>query len=155
MIHVNTHGAIPLSGDTFLGIGVDWAGTQTISAEGLAVFRVNRNAADDTITSVDLVKLIQHQDSARTPAVNEKPFRIGTFSSFTSLGRFWFIDAWVNYSIGTRRHIGLFNVENYDYLDLKNNTGIISKINAGRAVVDAAAGRDEFPLQTELGLFRF
>jgi hypothetical protein len=153
--HIETHGAIPLGKDTFLGIGADWTLTKTVSSDGLAIFRVNRNTSDDTVLSVDLVELIQDPNNARIPESDEKPFRHNAFFSFTSSGRFWFVDAWVSYPIGTRRHLGFFNVETYDYLDLKDRTDIIDKINAGRDVIDAAAGRAEYPLKTNFGLFRF
>jgi hypothetical protein len=106
------------------------------------------------------VKSIQTPQNGRIPEPDEKPFRdsmgVTTNSSFTQLGRFWFVDVWANYpSYGERRHIGLFNVENSEYLDLKDREDIIGKINTGQTIVTANAGRSDFPLRTALGLFRF
>jgi hypothetical protein len=129
----------------------------------LGVFRANRNAADNSVSGVTLVKLIQSPENARTPVSGEKPFRnpntynsSNPFFSFTSLGRYWFVDVWAKYNPpDVKRHIGLFNVETHDYLDLQNNTALISKINTGRGVIDTNAGRSDSPLMTDLGLFLF
>jgi hypothetical protein len=153
---LDPHGVIPLGTNIFLGIGLDWAGVRTLANQGLAVWRVNRNTVDNTITGIDLVKLIQSPSSARIPKTDEKRFRNDSLYSFTPMGRFWLVDAWVTYpTYGKRRHLGLFNVESHDYLDLKNRWEIINKINAGRVAIDQAGGQSTPPLLTDLGIFRF